>query len=235
MKIAICGSQEKLRKDLVAEFLSNWPMYKTPAKTIDDDVDWPEDVKALDITKEKLNDIEKALFSKLLLLSKQYQDYKDEKYMIYNGCSIDIMLMAIMLNEEDLVSDEFVEKMIYHNKSYLKNLDVVYWVPVKEEIKDEDEKKLEMTYRNLYDNYYEHFEDSIYFDKKKTPGFIQFETDSPMTEMEIILDKKGNFISDANEDEMLDMQKMMKVLRNKTLIEGLLKGCKNYSVPIIGE
>lgn len=239
MKIAICGSNNELRKDLVKTVMNNWPMYKTPAKTIEDDIEWPDDIKALDITKGKLNDIEKQLYSKLILISKQYNDYKDEKYMIYNGCSIDVMLMSIFLNEIDEVSDEFVEKMIYHNKSYLKNLDVVYWNSIKvknfEEIKDEDERKLEMMYQNLYDNYYGHFEDSIYFDKKHTPGFIEIETDNPIDELKIILDNKGNFISDMNNDETLDMQKMMNVLRNKTLIEGLMKGCKNYSIPIIGE
>lgn len=110
MKIAICGSNNELRKDLVKTVMNNWPMYKTPAKTIEDDIEWPDDIKALDITKGKLNDIEKQLYSKLILISKQYNDYKDEKYMIYNGCSIDVMLMSIFLNEIDEVSDEFVEK-----------------------------------------------------------------------------------------------------------------------------
>lgn len=235
MKIAICSSQDKLRKKLVLDFLNEWPMYKTPAKTIDDEIEWPDDIKALDITKEKLNDAEKALFSKLLLLSKQYADYKDEKYMIYNGCSIDVLLNTVLLNEEDIVSDEFVEKIIYYNKSYLKNLDAVYWQPVNEKLNNNDDKRLEMMYENLYNNYYEHFDDSIYFDKKHTPGFIKIETENPIDELKIIVDQKGNFISDMNEDEMLDMQRMMKVLRNKTLIEGMMKGCKSYSIPIIGE
>lgn len=237
MKIAICGSKENLRKSLVDTFLNNWPMYKTPAKTIEDDIEWPEDVKALDITKDKLNDIEKQLFSKLLLLSKQYNDYKDEKYMLYNGCSIDILLNTILLNEMDMVSDEFVEKIIYHNKACLKKLDVVYWMPRKSKlknIKDKDERKLEMMYYNLYDNFYGHFDDSIYFDKKHSPGFIQIETDNPIEEIGVLVDNKGNFISDLNNDEMLDMQKMMNVLRNKTLIEGMMKGFEKEAIPIIG-
>ena len=99
-------------------------------------------------------------------------------------------------------------------------------------IKDKDERKLEMMYYNLYDNFYGHFDDSIYFDKKHSPGFIQIETDNPVEEIGILVDNKGNFISDLNNDEMLDMQKMMNVLRNKTLIEGMMKGFEKEAIPI---
>lgn len=239
MKIALCSSLKEPRQSLVKEFISRWPMYKTPAKTIDDDIEWPDDVKQLDITKEKLNDIEKALFSKMILLSKQYADYKDEKFMIYDGCSIDILLNTIFLSSKDLVSDEFVEKIIYHNKNYLKNLDAIYWLPRKEnefeDIEDEDERELEKLYHNMYDNYYSHFNDSIYFDQKHTPGYIAIETESPLEEMAIIVDDKGNFISDQNNEDVVDMQKMMRVLKNKSLIESMMKGLNNASIPIIGE
>jgi hypothetical protein len=121
MKIAICGSNDNLRNDLIKSFISQWSMYATPAETIFNDVKWPENCeKDLVELKEKLNPVEQILFAKMLLLEQQYEKYKEEGYIIYNGSGIDILVNALILCEGGYISDEFVEKIIYHNKKLLR-------------------------------------------------------------------------------------------------------------------
>lgn len=130
MKIAICGSNDENRLHLIKSFISKWPMYATPAENIFDDIQWPsESTKDLEELKSKLNDVEKILFAKMLLLETQYEKYNDNRYIIYNGSSIDILINALALCEEGIVSEDFVERVIYHNKKLLRKLDVIYYQP----------------------------------------------------------------------------------------------------------
>ena len=46
MKIAISGSSDKNRANLIKSFISQWPMYATPSETIFQDVQWPESTSA---------------------------------------------------------------------------------------------------------------------------------------------------------------------------------------------
>ena len=74
MKIAISGSNDKNRANLIKSFISQWPMYATPSETIFQDISWPESAPAaLEVTKAGMNEIEQKLFAKILLLEQQYE------------------------------------------------------------------------------------------------------------------------------------------------------------------
>lgn len=156
MKIAICGSNDENRLHLIKSFISKWPMYATPAENIFEDTKWPdESTKDLEDLKNELNEVEQLLFAKMILIDKQYENYKENGYIIYNGCGIDILVNSLILCEQGFVSEDFVEKIIYHNKKLLRKLDVVYYLPdntISEE-SEEDKKILESVYWNFYDNY----------------------------------------------------------------------------------
>ena len=233
MKIAICGSDDESRSNLIKSFISQWPMYATPAETIFNDVVWPENCeKDLDELKEKLNPVEQLLFAKMLLLEKQYESYKDVGHIIYNGCGVDILVNSLILCENGHVSEDFVERVIYHNKKLLRKIDVVYYQPnsnITDE-SDEDAKLLENVYWNFYDNYQTEFDNSPFFDQKNCPSILLLETNSPINEIKMLLDKNGNLEGTSqggDEGPLLDMDRLKKVLRNNPkLLDAALESLK---------
>lgn len=240
MKIAICGSDDNARVDLIKSFISQWPMYATPSETIFGETTWPEKApEALEKLKEKLNEIEQTLFAKMLLLENQYEKYKGQGHIIYNGCGIDILVNALILCENELVSEEFVERIIYHNKKLLKKIDVVYYMPnntITEESK-EDDKVLESVYWNFYDNYQTDFHNSPFFDQKNCPSILLLETNSPINEIKMLLDKDGNLegTSFGGDDNLTDIAKLKKVLRGEPrLLEAALESLKGDKPTNIG-
>lgn len=212
-------------------------MYSSPALTIDEEISWPEDSKSLAEIKENFNETEQELFAKLALIWKQQNDYKDETFIVYNGGSPDILINAVFLCEVGLVSPEFVEKVIYHHKRLLHNIDVIYWVKgydnELEEIEDEDDRKIEMIYGNLYENYLNNFQESIFFDPKDSPPYVLLETDNPISEIKDIMGADGNLLDDKNND-LLDMKKLANVLKNERLIEAVKLSMEKNKIPIIG-
>lgn len=232
MKIAICGSDDASRLNLIKSFMKQWPMYATPAATIFDsdiNIDIPESLLK---TKEECTPIEWNLFTKMLLLEKQYEMYKESGHIIYNGSPSDILINALILCEEGYVSEEFVEKIIYHHRRALKRIDVIYFLPdnnITEE-SPEDAKKLENVYWNFYENYQENFTSSPFFDQTDCPSFLLLESDNPIGEMMMLLDKYGNLESSEHggtDGGILEIDRLKKVLRkNPKLLDAALESLK---------
>lgn len=241
MKIALCGSNDTARADLVKAFISQWPMYATPIETIFDDIKWPENLgESLNDLKEKLNDVEQILFAKMLLLEKQYEQFATQGHIIYNGSGIDILINSLILCENGYVTEDFVERIIYHNKKLLRKIDVVYYIPndnINEE-SSEAEKMLEMVYWNFYDNYQTDFKNSPFFDHDNCPSILILESKSPINEIKMLLDTNGNLegtSSGGADGELLDMEKMKKVLRgNPQLLEAAMESLKSGNPQNIG-
>lgn len=231
MKIAICGKNDTARASVIKAFISQWPMYATPAETIfNTEREWPENCPAaLDNLKHKLNDAERYMMNKILLLEEQYEKYKEQSYMIYDGSALDILVNALILCEEGYISEDVVEKIIYHNKKMLHSLDVVYWLPDYEvsDESSEDDKKLESVYWNLYDNYQTDFRNSPFFDPNDCASILILESKNPIAEIKMLLDSNGNLEGTSHGDELVDTEKLRKVLRgHPKLLEAAMESLK---------
>lgn len=162
MKILLTGNNKKDVSDAIFEGMKRWPMYKTLSTNIRDVV-FPDE-KAKNISDDFLksikgfNDDEKTLMYKNYTIGSQYDKYKKEEFMFFNGGTIDVLIDAIIGNANGKISEKVVTKCIYYNKKLLRNIDVVYWIPDtnfwklreieakkiesnKEEDKQEEEKK----------------------------------------------------------------------------------------------
>lgn len=233
MKIAFCGSDDENRKSIIKSFTFQWPMYATPANNIFDDVSWPEDAhEDLNESKSKLNDIEQSLFTKLIFFEKQLEKYKDVGHIVYNGCAIDILVNSLLLCEEGLVSEEFVEKVIYHNKKILRELDVVYFVPNRTLTEESlhDDLCLEGVYWNFYENFQTEFDTSPFFDHQNCASILLLETDSPINEIKMLLDKNGNLEGTSQggtDGDLIDTNKLQRALKgNPQLLEAVIESLK---------
>lgn len=234
MKIAISGSNDVNRLNLIKSFISQWPMYATPNVTIFQETSLADNLSEIpEKTKESLNEIESELFAKILLLENQYKKYKDEGFIIYNGSSVDILVNALILCEQEFVSEEFVEKIIYHHKKMLHDIDVVYFLPDNDitEESPEDIKILESVYWNFYENYQTEFDTSPFFDQKNCPSILLIESDSPINEIKMLLDKNGNLEGTSqggSDGELISLEKLRKVLHNNPkLLTAALESLKN--------
>lgn len=199
MRIALSGLNPDVHKDIIKQVQGLWPKYVSPIKTIfDDDID---NQKLEDDANESvkkvladLNEFEKDNFLGWNLLYQQFDKYSKQKHIIYNGSPIDLFAMAMVMRGYEQVSDEYIEKVIYYLKKYLRKLDVVYWVPNDsgtEKLEDVD-LALEKLYNGIYNQYHNNFQTSPYFDHEYCPAIIRFDTKDYLEEMKYIIDHNGN-------------------------------------------
>lgn len=214
MKIALSGLNGDTHKEIIKDIQKTWPIYVSPVQSIfDEDEKEPEnDVKFNELTKEmELNDEEKNNFRGWCLLRKQYDLYKDQKHIVYNGSPVDLLNHALLLADGGLLSEKYMEKVIYWHKRYMQpnNLDIVYWVPNKEGtegLEDELDKKVESIYNNIFNNYQTKFDSSPLFNQTRCTAFTRFESTSYITELHDLLNRSGNLydnsISNIDEEEL---------------------------------
>ena len=243
MKIAITGGLIDENKKILKAFLKQWQNYLTPKDTIyDNDIKWPENDKDLEKLKESLNPIEQILFAKVILMNNQYDKYAEQKNMIYLGSPLDVLANTLLYSEKGFLSDIFVEKIFYYTKKLVKKFDAIYWRPdfdlKDKETKDgediSDDDKLEMIFNNIYENYHNHLEESVIFDKEDCPGILPFDSDNYIAEFKYILDEKGNLLDD--DVGLQDTDKLFKLLGNNEKLKeaakiGLTKD-KNSTIKI---
>jgi hypothetical protein len=239
MKIAICGSDDESRSNLIKSFISQWPMYATPADNIfNSDLDENNIPENLKESFSLMNDIEKQLFGKILLIETQLEKYSDQRYLLFNGSGIDILVNALILCENELISEEFVEKIIYHNKKILRLLDVVYFIPNDNVNEDslEPDKLLESVYWNFYDNYQSEFNNSPFFDHKNCASILLLESNSPINEIKMLIDKNGNLEGTSQGgDDIIDTKALTKALKsNPRLLEAALESLKSNKPQNVG-
>lgn len=211
-------------------------MYATPEDTIFKVNEWPSDSSsAINDLRKSLNEVEQILFAKILLLEDQYEKYKDIGHIIYNGSSIDILVNALILCEQGYISEEFTEKVIYHNKKMLRNIDVIYLMPDESinEKSDDDLKILESVYWNLYENYQTEFATSPFFDQKNCASIFLINNKNPLGEVKMLLDKNGNLETTSyggKDDNIIDTSNLKNILKNNPeLLDAALNSLKSNS------
>lgn len=208
------GNNDKKRFELIKSFISQWPMYSTPSDTIFEINEWKGDE-----LKNTFNEVEKVLFSKILFLEDQYEKYKDIGHIIYNGSLLDILINSLVLCEQNYVSEEFVEKVIYHTKKMFRTLDALYIVPddTLNETSDDDLKVLESVYWNFYENYQNDFENSPFFDQKNCSSIFMIDSTNPLGEIKMLLDKNGNLdttMQGGSNENIVDLSRLKKIFNN---------------------
>lgn len=218
MKIAIIGTDPVAVETAIKDALTEWKNYKSPSKNIFN-ITYPEDESTLpeDFREwvKDYNEDEKKILYKLDLLMSQREQYKDETYLFYWGCGIDLICEAVVKNEAGIISDEVVEKLIYYNKKLMRDLDAIFWIP--NELKDEDEGKpierLEMSYGNLWDDYQHNLRSSPFFDYEDVPGFLRVDEPRAVRYMSYIINRHGNLASAQDDDEMVDYSQMQRLFK----------------------
>ena len=195
MKIALSGLNPDAHKDLIKQVQGLWPRYVSPTKTIFDENEGQEELN--DTVKKVLEDLNEFEKDNLLgwnLLYSQFDKYSNQKYIIYNGSPIDLFVSAMVMRSYGKVSDDYIEKVIYYMKKYLRKLDIVYWIPNLNGLRELDEvdTATEKLYNGIYNQYHNNFQTSPYFDHEYCPAFIRFDSLNYLEEMKYVLNHNGD-------------------------------------------
>jgi thymidylate kinase len=135
MKIAFIGTQCNGKSTLIQEFREKWPMYKQREKTYRDLIKEKKLKNNKNGTEESQKAILDALVDEIILATAT-----EEKHLVFDRCVIDNIAYTLWLNEKNKVSDEFVMDSRRVAMETIKMYDIIFYLPLREEIKIEKRK-----------------------------------------------------------------------------------------------
>jgi nicotinamide riboside kinase len=225
MRIAIVGAQNTGKTTLAKAVKAYWPGYKLI------------EGKYREYVKEKKDNLNQnsSLETQTLLRDFMIDDAVDnasEKYTIFDRNILDNVAYTLWLADKGkITSDEFITSSLTICRETLKLFDVVFWLPVSDDIRLTEEKvnrDTDLTYREeidyifqaIYEGYQQH--DGILFDVNDQPAMIPlFGTlDERIDTVKQYLDEAGDLIQEESSvleslSDMADKAGILKQLGKK--------------------
>lgn len=206
MKIAFIGTQCNGKSTLVKEFREKWPMYKQPEKTYRDLIIEKKIKNNKNGTEESQKAILNALVDEVILATAT-----EEKHIVFDRCVIDNIAYTLWLNEKGKVSDEFVMDSRQVALETVKMYDIIFYLPLREEIKIEKRKgrEIDPVYRQEIDNIFKALVTSyernsgIFFPVRDCPAVITLEGPADLRCEQIRLYLKETGVPYGEEDGSL--------------------------------
>lgn len=178
MKIVVSGTSCNGKTTFINDFMSQWPMYKTPEKTYRDKL--VEGSHSMNSTEETqwmiLNDMIDSLTS-----------YEKGDKVIFDRGPIDNLIYTMWLYNADKVSDDFVKKCIPIVRESLRLIDIIFYIPIfngaqmhtiePRKLRETDQvyvKEIANLFEEVVRQYYNStVTPSPFFPKDDTPPFIE--------------------------------------------------------------
>lgn len=206
MKIAFIGTQCNGKSTLVKEFREKWPMYKQPEKTYRGLIIEKKIKNNKNGTEESQKAILNALVDEVILATAT-----EEKHIVFDRCVIDNIAYTLWLNEKGKVSDEFVMDSRQVALETVKMYDIIFYLPLREEIKIEKRKgrEIDPVYRQEIDNIFKALVTSyernsgIFFPVRDCPAVITLEGPADLRCEQIRLYLKETGVPYGEEDGSL--------------------------------
>jgi len=178
MKIAFIGTQCNGKTTLIEEFLKQWPMYKRPEKTYRDIIA----EKKIKLN-QKGDEKSQRIILDALIDETQAVSASGDEYVILDRCVLDNIVYSLWLNAKDKVSDSFIMDCKFLAQETLKSIDIIFYLPLREEIKLEKRKgrDIDPVYRQEIDNIFRALVgayergDAAFFPRDNCPAIIALE------------------------------------------------------------
>ena len=200
MKIAIVGSQNSGKSYLIEEFLRKWPMYKKSEKTYRDLIV----SRNISINQEGNEESQNIILNALI---DEVQQTKGD-FLIFDRCVVDNIAYTLWLNAHDKVSNKFVMDCKFLALQTLKSFDIIFYVPLREEIKieEKDNRDSNPEFRKEIDNIFKalvlSYEKSTgaFFPIEDCPAVITLDgpPDYRAEQIRLYLKDDGNFFTDKD-------------------------------------
>ena len=184
MRIAISGTACQGKTTLIKDFLREWDMYSTPAKTYRDYLSENNLTHSKETTKDTQWDILNFMVDTL-------QQYSKGDKVIFDRCPLDNMVYSLWAYEKSIndIDDEFIKKCIPVVRESLRFLDVIFFVPITKAapvaIEEDEMRETDKLYIEEVDNIFKGIERQ-YLQGQKASPFL------PNEECPAIVDVFGN-------------------------------------------
>jgi len=225
MRIAVVSTQNNGKTTLVDAFKHFWPKYITPEQT------YRELIKSqkLDINQTGTLASQKIIRNSLI---DQAQQNVDIRYRIDDRCVLDNIAYTLWLADKGRIDDStFIAESIIMCRETLKLYDIIFWLPLNDNIKMEDGKsdrdmdekfreEIDSIFQAVYDGYLE--QDGILFDKEDQPPMIILtgDLDEKIATLKEYIDDEGDLIVTeqsvlAGLEELYDQAQLLKEVSQK--------------------
>lgn len=203
MKIAFMGTQCNGKSTLIKEFCKRWPMYKEAKSTY----------RQLIKTGKVANNQEGTEESQKIILNTIIDDTqkaiaKGGDFLVFDRCVIDNIAYSLWLNENNKVSDEFIIDTRLIAIQALKVFDVIFYLPLREEIKLVSKKgrNIDPNYRREIDFIFralvKTYENGLgsFFPKEDCPAVITLEgpPDLRIEQIPLYIKPSGKFFDEED-------------------------------------
>ena len=254
MRILISGTANTGKTTLIKDFLNNWPNYRTPESSYRDlikEKNYPHS--------KKCN--QEGQWAILNCMIDEMQKYSKDDTVIFDRGPLDCLvysLWACEMSSSD-IDEQFISKMIPIVKESMKNLDVIFYIPISKSspipINNDGFREVDPTYITEIDNIfkaifhlYQHsFNDNPFLPSDDCPAIIEIfgsreERIALMQQYlnvdgEVIGEEGGSILDPHNirelekllEDQLTADQKEKLFKREKELADEFLKKEKSKS------
>ena len=229
MRIAICGTSNIGKSTLIQDFLNEWDMYGREIKTYRDVLN----EKNLPHSKKTTKESQKAILDYMVDTLKEFK--KGDK-VIFDRCPLDNLVYSMwaMSQEDSDIDEDFIDECIPIVKESLRNLDIIFFIPItkynkveveENGVRETDEKyikEIDNFFKVLQRHYHEHPQDNPFFPRDDTPALIEV-FGSPQERMQMIrlyIDAEGDIIGGDGGSEIFNPENidvMEKLLESQGL------------------
>ena len=249
MRIAISGTANQGKTTLIRDFLHNWPTYKTESKT------YRELLK-----EQKLPHSKKATkdgqWKILNLMVDELQKYKKGDKVLFDRCPLDNLVYSLWCcdKKSGKIDEKFITKCIPVVKESLRNLDIIFFLPITKAapvtleengIREVDEvyvKEIDAIFKSMNIQYRHNLGRTPFFPPDDCPAIIEI-FGNPVERIQMIkwyLDAEGDLIggdvsspdnvfNPQNLDEMAKLIESQKKLQNQEIaLAGELAKIKDF-------
>jgi len=202
MRIAISGTNNQNKTQLVADILTKWPNYTTPNTTYKDTIEQivsgfdnappeeREDIKSCDIQWKILNDMLDTM-----------QTYSEDDKVVFNRCPLDNFVYSLYLHDKEPessgIDNEFIEKCIPIVRESMRSLDIIYTVPITGAAESDyttEDKEIDNLFLNMFKESQK--ETSTFFPGDDRPAVIEIfgSSEERLRMIEDYIDDSGELI-----------------------------------------
>lgn len=210
MRIAISGTSNIGKQDLLASFKKTFPTFKSPKTNYKHVIEAIYQKNVKDDRDTSSTDIQWNILNYMIDTFQQYE--RDDK-VIFDGCTLDNIIYSLYIMEKDEgVSDidsKFIDRCVPVIRESMKYIDIVFLLPVTKA--DKTNRKFspeDLELNNLYSALHEQYLTgaSPFLPKDDQPAIIEiFGNDEQRMQMiKLYIDDGGDVINDKSISDIID-------------------------------
>jgi len=223
MRIAISGTACQGKSTLIKDFLKEWDMYTTPAKTYRDYLTENNLPHSKETTKDTQWDILNFMVDTL-------QQYSKGDKVIFDRCPLDNMVYSLWAYERNIndLDDDFIRKCIPVVRESLRFLDVIFFIPitkaatipvVEDNLRETDKvfiKEIDNIFKGVEQQYLKGQKASPFLPNEECPAIVEVfgNREQRIHMMRQYIDAEGDLLGENSSSilsqEVLDMEQILR-------------------------